>query len=89
MDTEQDLLLQQEQPKGISSPGHSRGAASLDPAVTAAPGAKMSGYYSENGYLIELSKLDRRRIEQEIKERFKPGEIGQGMTSCTYSSSIL
>ena len=82
MDTGQDSLLQQEQPKGIPSPGR----CSLSLAATAAPvpGAKTSGYYSENGYLMELSKQERRRVEQEIKERFKPGEIGQGMTSCTY-----
>ena len=73
MDTEQDLLLQQEQPatpKGfrvISSPGRSSLAAT-------APGAKKSGYCSENGYLMELSRQERRRIEQEIKKRFKPGE---------------
>ena len=92
MDTEQDSLLQQEQPKGIPSPGR----CSLNLAATAAPvpGAKTSGYYSENGYLMELSIQERRRIEQEIKERFKPGEIGQGMTSsCTvtymYHSCIL
>ena len=82
MDTEQDLLLQQEQPatptgsRVVSSPGSSRGVASLSPAATAAPapGAKKSGYYSENGYLMELSRQERRRIEQEIKKRFKPGE---------------
>ena len=81
MDTEQDLLLQREQPatreyRVISSPGSSRGAASLSLAATAAPalGAKRSGYYSENGYLMKLSRQERQRIEQEIKKRFKPGE---------------
>ena len=80
MDTEQDLLLQREQPatleyRIISSPCSSRGPASLSPAATAAlaPGTKKSGYYSENGCLIELSRQERRRIEQEIK---KPGETG-------------
>ena len=83
MDTEQDLLLQQEQSATveyqiISSPGSSRGPASLSPAATAAPapGAKKSGYISEHGYLMELSRQERRRIEQEIKKRFKPGETG-------------
>ena len=79
MDTEQDLLLQREQPatpigsRVVSSPGSSSGAASLSPAATAAPtpGAKKSGYF---GYLMELSRQERRRIEQEIKKRFKPGE---------------
>ena len=78
MDTEQDLLLQREQPATpvISSPDRSRGATSLSPAATAAPapGANKSGYISENGYLMELSIQERRRIEQEIKDRFKPGE---------------
>ena len=88
MDTghmEQDLLLQREPatPKGprvVSSPGRSREAASLSLAGTAAPapGAKKSGYYSENGYLKELSIQERRRIEQEIKKRFKPGETWRG-----------
>jgi hypothetical protein len=83
MDTEQDLLLQREQPatlkgsrRGISFSGSSRGAASLSLAATAAPapGAKKSGHYCEKRYLKELSGQERRRIEQEIKERFKPGE---------------
>ena len=81
MDTEQDLLLQREQPETpegtrVISPGSSRGAASLSLAATAAPapGAKRSGYYSENGYLMELSIQERQRIEQEVKKRFKPGE---------------
>ena len=85
MDTEQDLLLQREQPETpegtrvVSSPGSSRGAASLSLAATAAPapGAKKSGYYSENGYLMNLSRQERQRIEQEIRERFKPGETWQ------------
>ena len=78
MDTEQGLLIQQEQPatpkgsRGISSPGE----ASLSLAATAAPapGSKKPGYYSENGYLVELSRQERQRIQQEIKKRFKPGE---------------
>ena len=81
MDTEQDLLLQREQPPSpsgarVASTGSSREMASLILAATAAPapGAKKSGYYSENGYLIDLIRQDRRRIEQEIKKRFKPGE---------------
>ena len=83
MDTErQDLLLQREQPatpkgsRGVSFPGSSRGAASLSLAAAAArvPGAEKSGYFSENGCLMELSGQERRRIEQELKERFKPGE---------------
>ena len=82
MDTEQGLLIQQEQPstpkgsRGISSPGSS-GEASLSLAATVAPapgGKKPLGYYSENGYLMELSRQERRRIQQEIKKRFKPGE---------------
>ena len=85
MDTEQDLLLQREQPaipegsRVISSPDSSRGAASLSLAATAAPapGAKKSGYFSENGYLMKLSRQERQRIEQEIKKRFKPGETWQ------------
>ena len=77
IDTEQHLLLQQEQSttpeyRVISSPGSSREVSLAAPA----PGAKKSGYYSENGYLMELSRQERRRIEQEIKKRFKPGETG-------------
>ena len=83
MDTEQDLLLQREQPatpeyRVISSPDRSRGATSLSLSATAAPapapGANKSGYISENGYFMELSVQERQRIEQEIKNRFKPGE---------------
>ena len=79
MDTEQDLLLQREQPPSpngarvVASFGSSRGATSLSLAATAAP-VPGAGYYSENGYLMELSRQQRRRIEQEIKKRFKPGE---------------
>ena len=81
MDTEQDLFIQQEQPstpkgsRGVSSPGSS-GEASLNLAATVAPapGGKKPGYFSENGYLMELSRQERRRIQQEIKKRFKPGE---------------
>ena len=75
MDTEQDLLLQQEQPATlvISSPGSCR---AVSPAATAAPTpcAKKLGYYSENEYLMKLSRQERQRIEQEIKKRYKPGE---------------
>ena len=82
MNTQQDLLIQQEQPLipkvslGISSPGSSGEAASLNLAAAAAPapGCKKPGYYSENGYLMELSSQRRQRIQQEIKKRFKPGE---------------
>ena len=78
MDTELDLLLQREQPlnpNGVRVVSSSR-AASMSPAATAAPtpGANKSGYISENGYLMELSRQERQRIEQEIKKRFKPGE---------------
>ena len=80
MDTEQGLLIQQEQPstpkgsRGVSSLGSS-GEASLSLAATAAPvpGGKKPGYCSENGYLMELSRQERRRVQQEIKKRFKPG----------------
>ena len=83
VDTDQGVVVQQEQqstPKvsrGISSPGSSGEAASLSLAATAdpAPGRKKPGYYSENGYLMELSSQQRQRIQQEIKNRFKPGEI--------------
>ena len=76
-DTVQGLLIQQDQPatpnsRGISSP--SSGKASLSLAATAT-GGKKPGYYSENGYLMELSRQERRRIQQEINKRFKPGEM--------------
>ena len=74
MDTEQDLLLQREQAETrvISSPGSSR---EVNLAATApAPRAKKPGYFSENGCLMELSRQERQRIEQETKKRFKPGE---------------
>ena len=79
VDTAQDLLIQQSTLKvsrGISSPGSSGEAASLSLAATAdsAPGRKKPGYYSENGYLMELSSQQRQRIQEEIKNRFKPGE---------------
>ena len=81
MDTGQDLLIQQEQPatpkgsRGVSSRGSSGEASqSLAATVAPAPGGKKPGYYSENGYLMELSRQERRRIQQEIKKRFKPGE---------------
>ena len=82
MNTEHwDLLIQQEQPstpkgsRGISSPGSS-GEASLSlAATTAAPalGGKKSGYCSENGYLVELFRQERRRITNNAQ--FKPGEL--------------
>ena len=86
VDTDQGVVIQQEQPstpkvsRGISSPGSSGEAASLSLAATAAPssspGRKKPGYYSESGgYLMELSSQQRQRIQQEIKKRFKPGEI--------------
>ena len=79
VDTERDLLIQQEQrpgSRGISSRGSSGEAASLSLAATAAPapGDKNLGYYSENGYLLELPRQERQRVRQEIKRRFKPGE---------------
>ena len=83
VDTDQGVVIQQEQPstpkvsRGISSPSISGEAASLSLAATAdpAPVRKNPGYYSENGYLMELSSQQRLRIQQEIKDRFKPGEI--------------
>ena len=83
VDTDQGVVIQQEQPstpkvsRGISSPGSSKEVASLGLAATAdpAPGRKKPGYYSENGgYLMELSSQQRQRIQQEIKNKFKPGE---------------
>ena len=83
VDTEQGVVIQQEQPStpkvslGISSPGSPGEAASLSLAAVADPahGRKKPGYYSENGgYLMELSSQQRLRIQQEIKNRFKPGE---------------
>ena len=78
VDTAQDLLIQQSTSKvsrGISSPGSSGEAASLSLAASAAPGRKKTSYYSENGgYLMELFSQQRLRIQQEIKNRFKPGE---------------
>ena len=82
VDTEQGVVIQQEQPStpkvslGISSPGSPGEAASLSLAAVAdpAPGRKKPGYYSENGYLMELSTQQRLRIQREIKNRFKPGE---------------
>ena len=89
MDTghmEQDLLLQREQPttpkspRVVSPPSSSRGSAILSLAATAAPAptANKLGYCSGNGYLMELSIQERRRVEQEIKKRFKPGETWHG-----------
>ena len=79
MDAEQDLLLQPAtlEYRVISSPGSSR---EVSPVAIAAPApvTKKSGYInSENGYLMELSRQERQRIEQEIKKRFKPGETWQ------------
>ena len=84
VDTDQGVVIQQEQPStskvslGISSPGSPGEAASLSLAAAAsdpAHGRKKPGYYSENGgYLMELFSQQRLRIQQEIKNRFKPGE---------------
>ena len=80
MDTEQNILTQQKQPatpkgpRGISSPV----STGVSLAATSAPtpsDSKKPGYYSENGYLMELSRQERRRIQQEINKRFKPGEL--------------
>ena len=76
-DTEKGILIQQDQPatpnsRGISSP--SSGKASQSLAATAT-GGKKPGYYSENGYLVKLSRQERRRIQQEINKKFKPGEM--------------
>ena len=65
MNAEQGLLIQQKQSatpnsRGISSPGSS---------------GKKPGYYSENGYLMELSRRERHIIKQEINKRFKPGDV--------------
>ena len=80
MDKEQGILIQQKQP---ATPKGSRGIFSpvstdVSLAATAAPApgdGKKPGYYSENGYLLELSRQERRRIQQEISKRFKPGEL--------------
>ena len=85
VDTDQGVVIQQEQPstpkvsRDIFSPaaGSSGEAASLSLAATAdsAPGRKKPGYYSENGYLMEVSSQQmRQKIQEEIKKRFKPGE---------------
>ena len=39
-----------------------------------ASGGKKPGYYSGRGYLKELPRPERRRIEREIRKRRKPGE---------------
>ena len=94
MDTEQDWLLQREQPatlewRIVSSPGSSR-EVSLAATAATTPGAKKSGYIGENGYLMKLSRQESQRIEQEIKKRFKPGETWQSGScgvnppTCTY-----
>ena len=74
-DTEQGLLIQPATPnsRGISSP--SSGKASRLSLAATATGGKKPGYYSENGYFMELSRQERRRIQQEINKRFKPGEM--------------
>ena len=79
VDTE---LIQREQPptpKGSrrsTSSRRSGEATNLSLAATAAPAPfdKKPGYYSENGYLLELPRRERQRVRQEIKRRFKPGE---------------
>ena len=78
MNTQQDLLIQQEQPLipevslGISSPGSSGEAASLNLAAAAAPapapGRKKPGYYSENGYLMETKNTTRN--QEKIQTRW-------------------
>ena len=82
MDTEEGLLIQQEQPaaprgsRSVSSPGTGEACVSLA-ATAAAPalGDKKPGYYSDSGYLTELSRQERRRITQGInKLQFKAGE---------------
>ena len=98
MDTEQGLLIQQawvEQPatpkgsRGISSPGSS-GEANLNLAAPAPGGGKKPGYYSENRYLMELSRQERRRIQQEINKRFKPGEVGRlCQTECRSCTCVI
>ena len=83
MDTDQGVVIQHEQPsipkvsRGFFSPGNSGEAASLSLAATAdpAPVRKKPGCYSEKGYLMELSSQQRLRIQEEIKNKFKPGEI--------------
>ena len=80
MDTELGLLIQQELEPDF--PNISRHPLpwedpSLSLAATAVPasgGGKKPGYYSENGYLMELSRQERRRILREINQRYKPGE---------------
>ena len=81
IDKDQGLLIQPPTSKGsrdISSRPGISGEASLNlAAATSAPApgdGKKSGYYSENGYLMELFRQERRRIQEEIKKRFKPGE---------------
>ena len=56
--------------RGISSPSSGKASPSLAATAT---GGKKPGYYSENGYLMELSRQERRRIQQEINKRYKPG----------------
>ena len=76
MNTQQDLLIQQEQPlipkvsRGIFSPGRSGEAASLSLAAAAAPalGRKKPGYYSENGYLMETKNTTRN--QEKIQTRW-------------------
>ena len=52
--------------------------ASLSSPITAASKTieKKRRYFSERGYLNTLSQQERRRIEQEIREGHKAGEIG-------------
>ena len=80
IDKDQGLLIPPATSKGsrgISSRPGISGEASLNlAAATSAPtpgDGKKPGYYSENGYLMELSRQERQRI-QEIKKRLKSGE---------------
>ena len=85
-DTEQGLLIQPATPnsRGISSPSSGKASPSL---VATATGGKKPGYYSENGCLMELSRQERRRIQQEINKRFKPGEMKEILKIICHSYS--
>ena len=80
VDTGQGVVIQQKQPstlrvsRAISSPSSPASLSLAAPTPSSSPGRKKPGYYSENGYLMELSSQQRQRIQQEIKKRFKPGE---------------
>ena len=64
------LDLWQEQSALIPNSQSSSGEAGLIPGSK-----KQPGYYSENGYLMELSMEERQRIQEEINQRYKPGEL--------------